>query len=174
MEQTGWCVITGAPCSGKTSVVRELQKRGHRVVDEVARSFINSELEKGRSLREIKADVPSFERAILHRKLDIETSLPPDETIFLDRAVPDSIAYFIVEGLDPAEPLIKSRVFRYRKIFLFERLLLEFDHVRSENDAIAARIEDLLENAYRRLGYDVLRIPVLPVPQRTDYILRHL
>lgn len=174
MEQTGWIVITGAPCSGKTSVVRELQNRGHRVVDEVARSFIDIEKERGRSLREIKTDVLSFERAILYRKLDIETSLPIDETIFLDRAIPDSIAYFMVEDLDPAEPLMKSRMYRYRRIFLFERLLLEYDRVRTENDAIAARIDNLLESAYRRLGYDVLRIPVLPVKQRTDYILRHI
>lgn len=30
-------VVTGAPCSGETSVVRELQRRGHRDVKEVAR-----------------------------------------------------------------------------------------------------------------------------------------
>jgi predicted ATPase len=174
MEQTDWCVITGAPCSGKTSVVRELQRRGHRIVDEVARSFIDAELAKGRSLKEIKADVLSFERDILKRKLDIETTLPADELVFLDRAVPDSIAYFLLEGLDPVEPLMKGRIFRYRRIFLFDRLLIEHDRVRSENDAMAARIDSLLENAYRSLEYDVLRIPVLPVAQRTDYILRHL
>ena len=174
MKQTDWGVITGAPCSGKTSVVRELQRRGHRCVDEVARSFIDEELGKGRSLRGIKADVLSFEREILKRKLDTEVMLPTDELIFLDRAVPDSIAYFIFEGLPPAEPLSRSRIFRYRRIFLFDRLLLERDRVRSENDAMAARIDFLLENAYRRLGYDIVRIPVLPITQRTDYVLKYL
>ena len=174
MEQTGWCVITGAPCSGKTSVVIELQRRGYRIVDEVARSIIDDEMEKGRSLREIKTDVLSFERRILKRKLDLETTLPSDELVFLDRAIPDSIAYFLFEGLDPAEPLLKSRMFRYRRIFLFDRLLLEYDRVRSEDNEMAARIDSLLESAYRRLDYDILRIPVLPVARRTDYILRHL
>ena len=174
MEQTGWCVITGAPCSGKTSVIGELQRRGHRSVDEVARSFIDTELGKGRSLGEIKADILSFEREILERKLSIEATLPTDELIFLDRAVPDSIAYFLLEGLDPVEPLSKSRIFRYRKIFLFDRLQLERDRARSEDDAKAGRIDSLLENAYRRLGYDVVRIPVLPVVQRADLVLKIL
>jgi predicted ATPase len=38
--KTNWYVITGAPCSGKTSVIRELEKRGYRVVHEVARAYI--------------------------------------------------------------------------------------------------------------------------------------
>ncbi|MBW2239191.1 MAG: AAA family ATPase [Deltaproteobacteria bacterium] len=34
MQQTNWHVITGAPCSGKTSVICELERRGHPVVHE--------------------------------------------------------------------------------------------------------------------------------------------
>lgn len=174
MVQTKWCVITGAPCSGKTSVVRELHRRGHQVVNEVARLFINKELDKGRSLKEIKANVLFFERAILYLKLDIEKTLPVNKRIFFDRAVPDSIAYFIIEGLDPLEPLKRSRELKYQNIFLFDRLQLEHDRVRAENDAKAAEIDFLLENAYHRLGYNVVRIPIMPVNQRTDYLLRYL
>ena len=38
MQQTNWHVITGAPCSGKTGVIRELGQLGHLVVHEVART----------------------------------------------------------------------------------------------------------------------------------------
>ena len=31
---TNWHVITGAPCSGKTTVIRELERRGYSVVHE--------------------------------------------------------------------------------------------------------------------------------------------
>ena len=174
MKQTEWCVITGAPCSGKTSVIRELQNRGHHVIEEVARLFINEQLDKGRTLEEIKTDVLLFEKAILYRKLDIEKTLPTNERIFFDRAVPDSIAYFLIEDLDPLESFEKSRTHRYRSIFLFDRLALENDRVRSENDKKAEKIDFLLEDAYRRLGYEILRIPVMPVQNRTDSILNHL
>ena len=174
MKQTEWCVITGAPCSGKTSVIQELQHRGYQVVDEVARLFINEQLMRGRTLQEIKTDVLLVERTILYRKLDLEKTLPPNKRIFLDRAVPDSIAYYIVEGLNPLESLDKCHIYKYRCIFLFDRLTFESDRVRSESDEKAEEIDYLLEEAYRRLGYEVLRIPVMPVKERTDYVLNHL
>ena len=174
MKQTEWCVITGAPCSGKTSVIQELHYRGYQVVEEVARLFINEQLNRSRTLQEIKTDVLLFEQTILYRKLDLEKSLPPDKRIFLDRAVPDSIAYYIIEGLNPLEPLEKSHTYRYRCIFLFDRLTLESDHVRSESDEKAEEIDYLLEDAYQRLGYEVLRIPVMPVKERADHILSHM
>lgn len=99
-ERTNWYVITGAPCSGKTSVLRGLEQRGFQVVDEVARAFIDSQLARGRTLAEIKADVGSFERHILFEKMRIEKNLSRNRTVFFDRAVPDSIAYFQVEGLE--------------------------------------------------------------------------
>lgn len=174
MEQTEWCVITGAPCSGKTSVIRKLQQRGHRIVDEVARSLFDEGLRQGRSQVEIKKDVLAFERAILYRKLSIESVLQTDELIFLDRAIPDSIAYFIFEGLDPSEPMREALKFRYRYVYLFDRLILKNDPVRTESEAMAADIEGLLDKVYRDLGYDVRRVPVMPVADRIDYILKGL
>jgi predicted ATPase len=172
MRNTHWQVITGAPCSGKTAVVRELGNRGFRVVHEAARAFIDGELRKGKTLKVIKADPLAFERQILMEKIGIEKALPGDVTIFLDRAVPDSIAYFVAEGLDPAEPESQSRRIRYRNVFLLDRLTFENDRVRTENDRLAERLEVLLERAYRDLGYEITRIPVLPVPERVAMILR--
>jgi hypothetical protein len=36
-------------------------------------------------------------------KARIENALPLNRTVFLDRAVPDSIAYYRLEGLDPSD-----------------------------------------------------------------------
>jgi len=57
MQQTNWHVITGAPCSGKTSVICELERLGHPVVHEAARAYIDKELEKGKTMARIKADI---------------------------------------------------------------------------------------------------------------------
>ena len=144
------------------------------MVHEVARACIEEALKKGRKLAEIKADALTFEQHILDRKIDIEASLPKDAVIFFDRAVPDSIAYFKLEDLDPSECLEKSKIVRYRKVFLFERLVFEKDPVRSEDIAIAIKLEHLIASSYNMLGYDILRVPVLSIKQRTDFILLRL
>jgi predicted ATPase len=61
MRYTNWYVITGAPSSGKTSVICDLEKLGYRVVHEVARAYLDEQLQKGKRLKQIKADSLSFE-----------------------------------------------------------------------------------------------------------------
>jgi predicted ATPase len=171
--QTSWHVITGAPCSGKTAVIDALAGLGYRIVPEVARAHIDQQLAMGRSLWQIKADPLVFERRILNEKADLENRLPADQTVFLDRAVPDSMAYYELEGLDPAEPLALSRTHRYASVFFFEPLPFEKDPVRSEDRRAAARLTTLLKKSYRVLGYEVITVPVLPVDQRLRFVLRH-
>ncbi len=174
MRTTNWYVITGAPCSGKSAVIGGLEQLGYRVVHEVARAFIDEELQKGKGIAQIKADILSFERHILDTKFAIEKSLPDDALIFLDRGVPDSIAYYILEGLSPDYPTEKSKLTQYKKIFSLERLKLEKDRVRLEDDKVAARLDRLLTESYQMLGYSVVHVPLLSVEERIDYILNHL
>ena len=170
-RQTNWFVITGAPCSGKTSVISEIESRGIRVINEVARSYIDQQLSQGLRLAQIKADILKFERHILHEKIRIEASLPKTEIIFFDRGVPDSIAYFELEGLDAQEPLKYSLKTRYQRIFFFEPLDFLVDDVRSENEKIAVKLNKLLRKAYLQSGYDIDFIPVMPVQNRADKVL---
>ena len=172
VKQTRWTVITGAPCSGKTSVIRVLEKRGLPVVHEVARSFIDRQLARGLSMARIKADPVSFEQGILAEKLAIEASLPPDRGVFLDRGVPDSIAYFRFEGLDTRAPVAASRIRRYRRVFLLDRLAMAPDPVRTEDEAAAVRLEALLIESYRRLGYLLIRIPAVSLQERVEQVLQ--
>jgi predicted ATPase len=174
MKQTNWGVITGAPCSGKTSVICELERRGFRVKHEVARALIDAALARGHSLKEIRADEAAFESRILSCKVEIESRLPPEPLIFLDRAIPDSIAYFRSAHLDTTLPMAKSHLFRYRKVFFFDRLRIEKDAVRIEDEAAAERLERLLWESYRNLGYAIIRVPVMPVKERTEWVLSRL
>jgi len=174
MKKTNWHVITGAPCAGKTAVIRELEQRGFAVVHEVARAYIDAQISKGKDLQQIKTDLPAFEGHILNAKVRIEGGLDPEAVIFLDRAVPDSIAYFQLAGLDSAEPFERSRTFRYKEIFLFERIRFKTDAVRSEDDRIAADLDHLLEAAYRKLGYGPVRVPLMPIDERVDFIMKRI
>ena len=174
MDQTNWRIITGAPCSGKTSVIKEIEQRGITVVHEVARAYIDRQLEQGMRLDRIKADMLQFERHILHMKIRIEDSLTKIEPVFFDRGVPDSIAYFELEGLDSTEPLYYSRRNRYRKIFFFERFDFLKDEVRSEDERIAGKLNDLLLAAYGKIGYKIVMVPVMPVEDRTNLVLEDI
>jgi predicted ATPase len=174
MLQTKWQVITGAPCSGKTKVINELERLGYPVVHEVARAYIDEGLKNGETIAGIKADILAFERHILYKKIEIERLLPKDKPIWLDRAIPDSIGYYIHEGLDPADPIQKSKFWRYEHIFFFERIPFEKDRVRSEDEKIASNLEGLLKESYWMLGYEMIDVPLMPVRHRVDFILKYV
>jgi predicted ATPase len=173
-RSTSWSVITGAPCSGKTAVIRMLEQRGYKVIHEVARAYIDAELARGKVLSEIKADEWAFERHILMEKVRIESTLKRDEIVFFDRGVPDSIAYYKLNGLDAAEPFQKGAEVLYQNIFLFERLRFSRDTVRSEDERTARQLNRLIEESYQSLGYDIIHVPVLSVKGRTEFVLKHL
>ena len=173
-HSTKWSVITGAPCSGKTAVIHLLEQRGHKVVHEVARAHIDTELMRGKTLAEIKADEWAFERHILMEKVRIEATLERDEIIFFDRGVPDSIAYYKLNGLDSTEPFQKSSQVRYQNVFLFERLRFLTDPVRSEDERTARRLSRLIEESYQSLSYDIIHVPLLSIEERTEFVLERL
>jgi predicted ATPase len=174
MSQTNWYVITGAPSSGKTTLVQELEKLGYRVIHEVARGYIETQMKQGRTLEEIRADKRSFENFVLHAKIAIEAELPKDHVIIFDRAIPDSIAYFEEAGLDAREAVEKSPRNRYKKVFLLDRLPYQVDHARIEDSQIAIRLDQSLEQSYGMLGYEVMRINAMPVEERVKIILQEI
>src|SRR5579872_2819615 len=65
MIKTNWCVLTGAPCSGKTTALNVLKDLGYRCIPEMARVYIEDELSKGHSLKEIRADERAFQKKVV-------------------------------------------------------------------------------------------------------------
>ncbi|HUV78874.1 MAG TPA: hypothetical protein VMW06_12560, partial [Desulfobacterales bacterium] len=88
--------------------------------------------------------------------------------------IPDSIGYYLLEGLNPDDPIQKSGLWRYKNIFFFERITFEKDTVRSEDDEIAAALDGLLNKSYQMLGYEIISVPLMTVEDRVDFILKHL
>jgi predicted ATPase len=174
MGETNWYVVTGAPSSGKTTLVRALERLGYRVVHEVARDYIEAQMREGRTLEQVRADKRSFESYILNAKVALEATLSKDELIVLDRAIPDSIAYFEAAGLDKTEAVEKSPRNQYRKIFLLDRLPYKTDHARIEDKETARKLDKGLEQSYKMLGYNVMRIPVMSIQDRLEIIVAEI
>jgi predicted ATPase len=104
--------------------------------------------------------------------LATEQQLDPNEVVFMDRAMPDSIAYFKMKRMDPSEVEQLSKKFRYERIFLFDRLPFEEDGARVEDEEAAAFIDTQLELDYQSLGYQVIRVPAMSVEERVAMLLR--
>jgi len=173
-QETNWYVFTGAPSSGKTSVLDVLAQKGLHVESETARTYIEQQIELGRSLEHIRADHTNLQYGILHTKLIIERRLPAKELIFLDRAIPDSVAYFRLCDLPDDAAMKASRTQKYRKIFMFERLPVTADNIRTETEEEADWLDQELRNVYQELGYDLIDVPVMPVEERVRFILDQL
>lgn len=172
--KTNWSVITGAPSSGKTSVIKELAHRGYAIQGEVARELIELGISQGRMLEDIRRNAQDLQKEILEVTLARELGLDPSTTIFLDRGLPDSLTYFKLAGLDGVEARATSLLFKYRAVFLFDRLPITRDNVRTEDEALADKIDGMLEADYRSVGYAPVRVPVMPIEKRADFILKYI
>jgi len=169
-----WYVITGGPCSGKTTTINELAKLGYLTVPETARIYIEKELAKGRILEEIRKNEDKFQRKVLEMKIKIENKLPKEQIIFLDRAIPDSISYYQIYGLNLEEVIKVCEKGRYKKIFFLEQLPFEKDSARIEDGKTANKLSKFLKESYKNLGYEVIDIPAVSVEKRVQRILREI
>lgn len=167
-----WYVITGAPSSGKTTTVTALQQKGYKTVSETARTFIDLELAKGKSLDEIRNDERLFQDRVLDMKIVLEQNLIPQDTIFFDRGIPDTLAYYELNKW-PVPNFIKNAVKKtqYRKVFLFEMLSFEKDYARKEALKEAKALHKLLTDVYKKLKMEIIYVPKMSIEERVNQIL---
>jgi predicted ATPase len=59
-------------------------------------------------------------------------------------------------------------------VFILDRLPYQQDEVRAGNDETAAYFESWMLRDYSALGYNVVRVPVLPPEERLAFVLERL
>ena len=181
MSKSNWYVITGGPSCGKKTVLKLLKAMGYLVVKEVARGVIDRANRRGISTEELRKDEVKFQLSLLPLKAELEKRFPRLKKLFLNRAMPDSIAYLENCGGDPKEALALCERNLYQKVFLLDQLS-QFtpDYARTEDIQAALRLNWLLRRAYEQLGYEVIAVPEMsPIPQlsiakRLAFILTHV
>jgi len=171
---TNWHVITGAPSSGKTTLIKLIKDKGFKISAEPARQYIEMELAKGLTIPEVQKDLVELNKAIAAFHLGIERQLPANDTIFLDRGLPDCLAYHRLHGMNPNELLDDCFHFRYRSVFILERLPFQQDGVRYEDDECAEFHQFWLLKDYRAMGYNPIFVPILSPEERLKFILDKL
>lgn len=174
MILTNWCVITGAPSSGKTTLIDRLAKEGYLIAPEVAREFITRLLADNHTLDEIRHDHLTLQRGILATALRRERRLQKDQLIFFDRGTPDSLGYFRYYQINAERIINTCQHTRYKKLFYCHQLPMEYDSVRIEDSLSAKMIGDFIYEAYQKLGYELIELPAVSVEQRLEIILTHI
>jgi predicted ATPase len=173
-NQTNWHVITGASSSGKTTLIDLLTQKGFRTFPEAGRQYFERELAKGRTIDEIRADRAELTRQIYALWLELNQELRAADTIFLDRGLPDALSFYRFAGMDPNEILSDCFVNHYASVFLLNRLPYQQDGIRGGDDISAAYFDSWMEHDYKALGYEIMRVPVMPPEERLAFILKIL
>jgi predicted ATPase len=95
--------------------------------------------------------------------------------VFLDRGTADIRAYCRFFNIAEPEGLEAAlSALQYRKVFLLDLVNVAQDGVRHESLEEAQKLHELIGEAYHELGCDIVHVPVLPVPQRSEFILANL
>ena len=172
--QTNWHVITGASCSGKTTMIDQLAEKGFQTFPEPARQYFERELAKGRAIDEIREDRATFTCQVYDLWLKLNCSLRSNEITYLDRGLPDALAFYRFAGLNPNEILAECFRYRYASVFVLDQLPFQQNGIRIEDDATADLLDEWLAREYSALGYNVVRVPVLSIKDRLAFILAAL
>ena len=172
--QTNWHVITGASISGKTTLIDLLADKGFQIFPEPGRQYFESELAKGRTIAEIRQDRAAMTRQIYDLWLNLNQGLQAAELTFLDRGLPDALAFYRFAGMDPNGILPDCFQHRYASVFILDRLPYQQDGIRGGDDTSAAYFDAWMERDYSALGYEAVRVPVLPPEERLAFVLEKL
>ena len=101
--------------------------------------------------------------------------MPADEAMFIDRGMPDYLAFCRLCGLNPNEYLVECLHHRYASVFLLDPLEFQLDGMRMETDIdIVDFLAEWHVRDYSALGYNVIRVPVLPSQERLVFVLDNL
>ena len=168
-------VVTGGPGFGKTSIIKELRERGFNGGEELSREFIKEQMSgEGKLLPWI--DRLGYSEEMLRRRIKQYGETPQGELWFLDRGVPDLIAYIAKDGLEVPEIYYESaKKYRYNRIVFLTgpwKDIHENDLERLESFEEAINIHKEIESTYSKLGYECVSIPKTPVAERVEFILR--
>lgn len=172
--QTNWYVITGAPSSGKTTLINQLSQQGYSIAPEVARDYIEGLLANNYTLETIQQNNRQLQRGILAIALKRERRLHPQAPIFFDRGTADSLGYFDYYQLESHHMKQTCQHLRYKKIFYCHQLPLIQDEIRVEDNDTAIKIGESIYKAYLSLGYQLIELPPVSVDERIQLILPHL
>lgn len=173
----GFVVISGCSGGGKSTLLAELARRGHVVVEEPGRRIVAEELASGGTALPWTDPVAFARRAVVMSLADREAVAGARGPVFFDRGLVDAaLALGHLTG-DQATADALCHQHRYgRTVFLAPPWpeIHGTDHERRHGLGEALAEYHRLAVGYPRLGYKVHVLPKTDVRARADFVLGSL
>ncbi|APH53764.1 putative cytosolic protein [Granulibacter bethesdensis] len=169
----GLVVISGCSGGGKSTLLAELNARGHTVVEEPGRRIIAEELASGGSALPW-VDLPAFLRRAIEMAQDDRTTVADHEGwVFFDRGLVDAASALETLTGDPALHSLCMTHRYHRRMFMAppwpEIYVTDADRKHSFDAAVTEY--DRLMEVFPALGYEVILLPKMVTAQRADFVL---
>ncbi len=170
-------VLTGAPGSGKTAMLRLLERGGYPVVEEAATDVIALEQALGRGEPSLN---PGFIDQIVTLQRARQAARPAGPgPVFFDRSPVCALALARFLGF-PRSPLltaevarlVREEVYRPEVFFVRNQGFVTPTAARRISFADSLAFEEVHERTYGELGFRLVEVAPGPVPDRVAVVLR--
>ena len=168
-------VITGGPGTGKTTIIDGLIEKGYMCFPEISREIITEARKQGIEQLFLEKPLLFSELLLEGRKKQFQKAEQhTDSILFLDRGIPDILAYMHYIGDSyPAFFDENCRQNKYTKVFLLPpwQEIYQSDEERYENFEQAKLIYNHLKETYENYGYELIEVPQDHLENRILFIL---
>ena len=163
-------VISGGPCSGKTTIINQLILKNYNCFNEISRTYLKK--------RKFIDQPISISKKIINKRIKhyIESenlSLSGNKHfIFFDRGIHEVAAY--LDYLSITHQYHKKiKDYQYNLIFILELNKKKYtnDNQRIETFEQALKIEDCIKKVYQTTNHTIIYVPWMNINNRLEFIL---
>jgi len=164
-------VITGGPGAGKTTLIAALAQYGYATFAEGSRTLIEQQSQQPNGILPW-TNLPEFARLCLRLMGDQKLTAQQSQVAFMDRAIPDIVAYLKVGGCKVEQEFLTQSAGYHSQVFTCrpESSIYVQDEVRPHSFDEALHIHQVLVDTYVELGYQVIEVPWGTVEERVRYV----
>lgn len=177
MKKNNYYILSGAPGSGKSTIIKQLSNNDYICIDEPAREII-AEQKSIDAQGLYNKDKKLFLELMLSRSIYNFRRLNGNEkSIIFDRGIPDMIGYAQLFEVDNSSSLKASKVYTYnKKVFFLPswKDIYSNDEDRTMSFETAKDFGVLIRNAYIDLGYEIIDIPLVNIDERAKFIIDNI
>ena len=171
-------LLIGGPSTGKTTLINYLKTLGYPCLEEISREVTKKAQNEG--IDQLFLEKPLlFSQLLKDARIQqfLEVASYDAEYVFLDRGIPDTVAYMDYIGQTYTEEFVNDcKNYIYDRVFILPlwKEIHETDGERYENFEQAQKIQDHLIATYKHYGYAPIEVPKADVATRATFILNTL